>query len=40
MAPVSQQAYQMARAAGLNKQEGAAVVKVYERLAGVSLGED
>lgn len=40
MAPISQQAYQMARAAGLNKQEGAAVVKVYERLAGVKLGED
>ena len=31
MANVSQQAYQMARAAGLNKQEGSAVVKVYEQ---------
>jgi hypothetical protein len=29
----------MARAAGLNKEEGSAVVKVYERLAGVTIGE-
>jgi 3-hydroxyisobutyrate dehydrogenase-like beta-hydroxyacid dehydrogenase len=40
MANVSQQAYQMARAAGLNKEEGSAVVKVYERLAGVKVAED
>lgn len=37
MANVSQQAYQMARAMGLNKQEGSAVVKVYERLTGVKI---
>ena len=37
LANVSQQVYQMARAAGLNKQEGSAVVKVYENLTGVSL---
>jgi 3-hydroxyisobutyrate dehydrogenase len=39
LANVSQQAYQMARAAGFNKEEGAAVVKVYERLAGVTVGK-
>lgn len=38
LANVTQQVYQMARAAGLNKEEGSAVVKVYERLAGVSVG--
>jgi 3-hydroxyisobutyrate dehydrogenase-like beta-hydroxyacid dehydrogenase len=38
MAAVSQQVYQMARASGLNKEEGSAVVKVYERLAGVTVG--
>ncbi len=37
MASVSQQAYQMARAMGLNKQEGSAVVKVYEALTGVKV---
>lgn len=40
MANVSQQAYQMARAAGFNKEEGSAVVKVYERLAGVKVAND
>jgi 3-hydroxyisobutyrate dehydrogenase-like beta-hydroxyacid dehydrogenase len=40
LANVSQQAYQMARAAGLNKEEGSAVVKVYERLAGVKVAND
>jgi 3-hydroxyisobutyrate dehydrogenase-like beta-hydroxyacid dehydrogenase len=39
LANVSQQAYQMARAAGLNKEEGSAVVKVYERLTGVTVGQ-
>ena len=38
MANVSQQVYQMARAAGLNKEDGAATVKVYERMTGVKLG--
>ncbi|MFV0295266.1 MAG: NAD(P)-dependent oxidoreductase [Hyphomicrobiaceae bacterium] len=38
LANVSQQVYQMARAQGLNKQDGAAIVKIYEQLAGVALG--
>jgi len=38
LANVSQQVYQMARAAGLAKEDGAAVVKVYEAMAGVRLG--
>ena len=38
LANVSQQVYQMARAAGLNKEDGSAVVKVLERLAGVRVG--
>jgi len=38
LANVSQQVYQMARAAGLGKADGAAVVKIDERLAAVRLG--
>ncbi len=38
MANISQQVYQMARAQGLNKQDGASVVKLYEQMAGVKLG--
>jgi 3-hydroxyisobutyrate dehydrogenase-like beta-hydroxyacid dehydrogenase len=38
LANVSQQVYQMARAAGLNKEDGSAVIKVLERLAGVQVG--
>ena len=38
LANVSQQVYQMARAAGLNKEDGTAVIKVLERLAGVKVG--
>lgn len=38
MANISQQIYQMARARGLNKQDGASVVKLYEEMAGVKLG--
>jgi 3-hydroxyisobutyrate dehydrogenase len=38
LANVSQQVYQMARAAGLNKEDGSAVVKVLERMAGVQVG--
>lgn len=34
---VTQQLYQMARAAGFNKEDGLAVVKVLERLAGVEV---
>ncbi|HXJ80701.1 MAG TPA: NAD(P)-dependent oxidoreductase [Candidatus Methylomirabilis sp.] len=40
LANVSQQVYQMARAAGLNKEDGTAVIKVLERLAGVRVGKD
>jgi 3-hydroxyisobutyrate dehydrogenase-like beta-hydroxyacid dehydrogenase len=38
LANLTQQVYQMARAAGLNKEDGTAVVKVLERLAGVQVG--
>ena len=37
LANVSQQVYQMARASGLNKEDGSAIVKVLERLAGVTV---
>jgi 3-hydroxyisobutyrate dehydrogenase len=37
LANVTQQVYQMARAQGLNKQDGAAIVKVFENLAGVTV---
>jgi 3-hydroxyisobutyrate dehydrogenase-like beta-hydroxyacid dehydrogenase len=37
LANLTQQVYQMARAQGLNKQDGAAVVKIFERLAGVDV---
>jgi len=38
MAPVAQQMYQMARAAGLGSEDGgAAIVKVYETMAGVTV---
>ena len=37
LANVSQQVYQIARAAGLNKEDGSAIVKVLERLAGVTV---
>ncbi len=39
LANVSQQVYQMARAAGLNKEDGSAIVKVLERLSGVTVGK-
>ena len=35
---MTQQVYQMARAAGLNKQDGSAIFQVLERLAGVGRG--
>ena len=38
LANVSQQVYQMARAAGLGKQDGVAIIQVLERLAGVQVG--
>ena len=37
LANVSQQVYQMARAAGLGKQDGPAIIRVLERLAGVEV---
>ena len=37
MANVSQQVYQMARTAGLNKLDSSAVIKIYEQLADVSV---
>ena len=37
LANVTQQVYQMARAAGLNKQDGSAILQVLERLAGVHM---
>jgi 3-hydroxyisobutyrate dehydrogenase len=37
LANVTQQLYQMARAAGLNKEDGLAVVKILEKLAGVQV---
>jgi 3-hydroxyisobutyrate dehydrogenase len=40
LANVSQQVYQMGRAAGLSKEDGSSLVKLYERLAGVKVGGD
>jgi 3-hydroxyisobutyrate dehydrogenase-like beta-hydroxyacid dehydrogenase len=37
LANLTQQVYQMARAQGLNKQDGAAIVKVFEQMAGVTV---
>ena len=37
LANVSQQVYQMARAQGLNKEDGSAIIKVLEKLAGVTV---
>jgi 3-hydroxyisobutyrate dehydrogenase-like beta-hydroxyacid dehydrogenase len=39
LANVTQQFYQMARAAGYGKEDGSAVVKVIENLAGVTVGK-
>ena len=38
LANVTQQVYQMARARGLNKQDGSAIVKVFEQMANVTVG--
>ena len=38
LANVSQQIYQMARAQGFAKEDGASIIKVYEQMAGVRLG--
>jgi 3-hydroxyisobutyrate dehydrogenase len=37
LANVTQQVYQMARTRGLNKQDGSAIVKVFEQMAGVTV---
>jgi 3-hydroxyisobutyrate dehydrogenase len=37
LANVSQQVYQMARAQGLNKEDGSAIIKLFEKLAGVTV---
>lgn len=37
MANLSQQVYQMGRAAGFSKEDGSAIIKVFERLAGVTI---
>ena len=37
LANVTQQVYQVARAAGFNKEDGSALIKVFERLAGVRV---
>ena len=39
LANVTQQVYQMARAAGLNKEDGSAIIKVIEALSGVTIGK-
>jgi 3-hydroxyisobutyrate dehydrogenase-like beta-hydroxyacid dehydrogenase len=38
LANVTQQVYQMARARGLNKLDGSAIVKVFEQMANVTVG--
>ena len=38
LANLSQQVYQMGRAAGLNKEDGSAIIEVFEELAGVKIG--
>ena len=38
LANITQQLYQMARAAGYNKEDGLSVIKVLEKLAGVHVG--
>jgi 3-hydroxyisobutyrate dehydrogenase len=39
LANLSQQVYQMGRAQGLNKEDGSAIIKVFEKLAGVKVGD-
>jgi 3-hydroxyisobutyrate dehydrogenase-like beta-hydroxyacid dehydrogenase len=38
LANLTQQVYQMGRAQGLNKEDGSAIIKVFEGLAGVKVG--
>jgi 3-hydroxyisobutyrate dehydrogenase-like beta-hydroxyacid dehydrogenase len=39
LANLTQQVYQMARAQGLNKEDGSAIIKVFEEFAGVKIGK-
>ena len=39
LANLTQQVYQMARAQGLNKEDGSAIIKVFEELAGIKIGK-
>jgi 3-hydroxyisobutyrate dehydrogenase-like beta-hydroxyacid dehydrogenase len=39
LANLTQQVYQMARAQGLNKQDGSAIIQVFEQLAGITVGK-
>jgi 3-hydroxyisobutyrate dehydrogenase-like beta-hydroxyacid dehydrogenase len=40
LANLTQQVYQMARAAGLNKEDGSAIIKVFEQIAGVKISKE
>ena len=40
LANLTQQVYQMARAQGLNKHDGSAIVKIFEQMAGVTVKPD
>jgi 3-hydroxyisobutyrate dehydrogenase-like beta-hydroxyacid dehydrogenase len=40
LANLTQQVYRMARAQELNKQDGTAVIKIFEQLVGVSVGTE
>jgi 3-hydroxyisobutyrate dehydrogenase len=40
LANLTQQVYQMARAQGLNKRDGSAIVKIFEQMAGVTVKGD
>jgi hypothetical protein len=38
---MSQQVYQMGRAAGFNQEDGSAIIiKMFERMAGITIGQD
>jgi 3-hydroxyisobutyrate dehydrogenase-like beta-hydroxyacid dehydrogenase len=39
LANLTQQVYQMARVQGLNKEDGSAIIKVFEELAGIKIGK-
>jgi 3-hydroxyisobutyrate dehydrogenase-like beta-hydroxyacid dehydrogenase len=39
LANLTQQVYQMARAAGLNKEDGSAIMKMFEQIAGVKISK-